>query len=41
MMAKSKSRNPFKRSNGTRTPRAKSLSIRLKKARLTKLERWL
>jgi len=40
-MAKSKSRNPFKRTNGTRTKAAKSLTIRIKKARIEKLTRWL
>ena len=40
-MAKMKRRNPFKRTNGTRTRRAKALTIRIKKARLEKMDRWL
>jgi len=40
-MARSKTRNPFKRTNGTRTKRAKSLTIRIKKARIAKQDRWV
>jgi len=40
-MARSKTRNPFKRTNGKRTKRAKSLTIRIKKARIEKQSRWM
>jgi len=42
MMARTKSkRRPRRKTNGTRTRRAKALTIRFKKVRLEKLERWL